>query len=118
MPHYRKGYRGREFDEVVTRLSEENRLSPVVKSSRGYHIIELIEKTQTRFESKREEILSVLGSRAANAVDSDERVIDVVGKWTSKFNKNKSQVDIVLGMHRDKTTETPGIIGGTGSGIG
>jgi len=63
IPQYRKGYRGPEFHEAVTRLTEDNRISGVVRSPQGYHIIQLIEKKTTRLEDKREEILNVLNTQ-------------------------------------------------------
>ncbi|KAB2907387.1 MAG: TonB-dependent receptor plug domain-containing protein [Kofleriaceae bacterium] len=32
---------------------------------------------------------------------------DVAAKWTSKFNDNKTEVEAVIGWHRDSTTVTP-----------
>ena len=37
----------------------------------------------------------------------DDGAYDVAGKWTSKFNGGKTQVDAVLGYHRGFTNENP-----------
>jgi outer membrane receptor protein involved in Fe transport len=57
----------------------------------------------------REAILSTTGARSAGRVDLDERIVDVAGKWTSKFNNNNSQVDVVVGIHTDVVDQTPGL---------
>lgn len=60
---YRKGYRGQEFHDAVAKLTEENRLSGVVRSPQGFHLIQLIEKKLTRFEDRKDEIQKVLVSQ-------------------------------------------------------
>jgi parvulin-like peptidyl-prolyl isomerase len=60
IPQYRRRYYGQEFDEAVSRLSEENRLSGVVHSTRGYHLIQLLSRKTTRLEEHKEEIVTFL----------------------------------------------------------
>jgi len=72
IPYYRKGYRGKDFDEAVSRLSEENSTSPVVKTPYGYEIIKLISKKKTRLEDKREEIEKFLKTRPPTAKERNE----------------------------------------------
>jgi parvulin-like peptidyl-prolyl isomerase len=64
IPHYQKGYRGREFDEAVARLTEPNQVSDPVRSTQGYHIIQLISRKMTKLEEKRDEIVNFLKTRA------------------------------------------------------
>ncbi len=72
IPYYRKGYRGSEFDAAVSRLSEENPTSGIVKSPHGYEIIQLISREITRLEDKREEIKRLLETRPPTAKERTE----------------------------------------------
>ncbi len=67
IPQYRKGYRGQEFHEAVIRLTEESRVSGVVRSPQGFHIVQLIDRKVTRIEDKREELLTVLKQQQPTA---------------------------------------------------
>jgi parvulin-like peptidyl-prolyl isomerase len=60
IPQYRRRYYGQEFDEAVSRLTEENRLSGVVHSTRGYHLIQLLSRKTTKLEEHKEEIVNFL----------------------------------------------------------
>ncbi len=67
IPQYRKGYRGQDFHEAVVRLTEESRLSGLVRSPQGFHIIQLIDRKVTRLEDKREELSTVLKQQQPTA---------------------------------------------------
>lgn len=69
IPIYRKNIYGPEFSTAVEKLSEENRLSSVVRSNRGYHIVYFIRKTTTKLEDKREEIVKSLKTRTPGAAE-------------------------------------------------
>jgi hypothetical protein len=43
----------------------------------------------------------VLGERAATSFDVESLNSDLAAKWTSKFNDNRTEVEAVLGWHRD-----------------
>jgi outer membrane receptor protein involved in Fe transport len=51
--------------------------------------------------------LTVTGRPEAGLVDYDDGAMDVSGKWASKFNNNKTQIDAVLGFHRNVEEYTP-----------
>jgi outer membrane receptor protein involved in Fe transport len=55
---------------------------------------------------------SVTGVEKAGKLDLDEGALDVSAKWTSKFNNNKTQVDAVLGWHRNVFKENAALDGG------
>ncbi len=46
------------------------------------------------------ESVGVNGDPSATTVDYNELTTDLSGKWTSKFNNNKTEVEAVLGWHR------------------
>jgi hypothetical protein len=46
------------------------------------------------------EIVGVYGEYAATSFDQTVLTTDVSAKWTSKFNNNKTEVETVLGWHR------------------
>ena len=56
IPTYRKGTYGNDFHAAVETLTPESPVSGVVESQRGYHIIQLVEKIQTKLEDVRAEI--------------------------------------------------------------
>ena len=60
VPSYRLNYYGDAFQIAVSKLSEENRLSAVVKSKWGYHLIYLVSKTVTKLKDKRDEVERML----------------------------------------------------------
>lgn len=47
------------------------------------------------------------GVKSASGVDIQSGAVDVAGKWTSKFNDNKTQVDAVLGYHWNRNRQLP-----------
>ncbi len=47
------------------------------------------------------EAMGVLGERAATSVDISTLNSDLAAKWTSKFNDNRTEVEAVLGWHRE-----------------
>jgi hypothetical protein len=40
-------------------------------------------------------------------INYEDGAYDLAGKWTSKFNEGKTQVDAVVGFHRSVTNQTP-----------
>ncbi|MBI4582786.1 MAG: peptidylprolyl isomerase [Planctomycetes bacterium] len=60
IPIYYKNYYGEEFHQAVLGLTEESRLSGVVKSPRGFHIVYLVRREKTNFEDKKAEVLEFL----------------------------------------------------------
>jgi outer membrane receptor protein involved in Fe transport len=55
---------------------------------------------------------TVTGVERAGRFEIDSGAMDIAGKWTSKFNDNKTQVDAVIGWHRNVHNETPALDGG------
>ncbi len=47
------------------------------------------------------------GVKSASGVDIQSGAVDVAGKWTSKFNDNKTQVDAVVGYHWNRYRQLP-----------
>ncbi len=66
------------------------------------------------FERDHQLVIDGNGSRAADRMNRRQGILDLATKWTSKFNRSKSQVDVVVGLHRDRTDEEPGIENGDG----
>jgi hypothetical protein len=52
---------------------------------------------------------ALAGTPTATLLDDRNLTTDMAAKWTSKFNNNKTQVDVVLGWHRFKTDTTPNV---------
>lgn len=52
--------------------------------------------------------VAVTGVESAMKLNQDRNVFDIAGKWTSKFLDNKTQVDAVVGVHRDTIDQSPG----------
>ncbi len=72
IPVYYKNYYGEEFHQAVMGLTEENRLSGVVRSPRGYHIVYLVRREKTRFEDKKAEILEFLKTQPPTTRERQE----------------------------------------------
>ncbi len=72
IPVYRPGLYGEEFDRAVASLSESNRLSAVVRSNRGYHIVYFLGKTETKLADRREEIVAFLRNKAPGAKEKQD----------------------------------------------
>ena len=51
--------------------------------------------------STRADRLGVLGEPGATSIDQKNLTSDLAAKWTSKFNDNKTEVEGVVGWHRD-----------------
>lgn len=64
-----------------------------------------------------ERYLSVTGSESANRIKEETGAWDMSGKWTSKFNNNKTQVDAVVGWHRNLDRDYPAVDGGDNAGF-
>jgi hypothetical protein len=61
IPKYRPGmYGSEEFDAAVRSLTEPGQLSGIVKTRRGFHIVQLLKRTVTARESVEEEIRTLL----------------------------------------------------------
>ncbi|HVR75997.1 MAG TPA: peptidylprolyl isomerase [Planctomycetota bacterium] len=56
IPNYRKGFYGENFHKAVLELSPDQKVSGVVESPSGFHIIQLIEKQVTKLEDIRAEV--------------------------------------------------------------
>jgi hypothetical protein len=48
---------------------------------------------------------AIYGTPSAGDIDTSGLTTDVSGKWTSKFNDNKTEVEAVLGWHRDSISQ-------------
>ncbi|MBW2278719.1 MAG: TonB-dependent receptor, partial [Deltaproteobacteria bacterium] len=56
---------------------------------------------------KRTSWRTVTGVRDAGGLDIQDGALDAAAKWTSKFMDNKTQVDAVVGFHRNRFRELP-----------
>jgi outer membrane receptor protein involved in Fe transport len=56
---------------------------------------------------------TVTGPQHAGLVELEDGAADVSGKWTSKFNNNRTQLDAVVGAHRNRLNEVPKLAGGS-----
>ena len=54
------------------------------------------------------------GTVSGDSIDTETGATDISGKWTSKFFNNKTQVDVVLGYHKNVRRSTPRGEGGNG----
>jgi hypothetical protein len=52
-------------------------------------------------------LIGVAGAEYANRVDYEGLTTDLAGKWSSKFNDNKTEVEGLAGWHRDKFDQGP-----------
>jgi parvulin-like peptidyl-prolyl isomerase len=69
---YQKNYRGKEFDDAVSRLTPENPTSAIVRTPFGYEIIQLVSKKAVKLEDKRDEIVSYLKTRPPTVKERDD----------------------------------------------
>ncbi len=61
IPKYRPNlYRSEEFDAAVRSLTEPGQLSGLVKTRRGFHILQLIRRRVTNYEDVKEELRQIL----------------------------------------------------------
>jgi len=74
---YRPGVHGAELDAAVAGLGEGKTLSDVVRSPRGYHIIQWIGTETTRFEDLRETIAQELRNRPATTEEKDTLILEL-----------------------------------------
>ena len=56
IPTYRKGTYGNDFHAAAVNLTTQGPVSGVVESQRGFHIIQLVEKTEAKLDDTRAEI--------------------------------------------------------------
>ena len=52
-------------------------------------------------------LIGVAGAEYANRIDYNSLTTDLAAKWTSKFNDNKTEVEGLVGWHRDKYDQGP-----------
>ena len=64
-----------------------------------------------------ERTMSVNGLPSATRLDTATNLIDLAGKWTSKFNDNETQLDAVVGYHYDTRNQTPQFDEGNGNQV-
>jgi Carboxypeptidase regulatory-like domain/TonB dependent receptor len=57
--------------------------------------------------SQLDRLSALPGTPTATLRDQTDLTTDLAAKWTSKFNNNKTQVDVVFGWHRFKTDAVP-----------
>jgi parvulin-like peptidyl-prolyl isomerase len=67
IPKYRADMYGPEFDAAVNALTEQNALSGVVKSTRGFHIAHLLAKKATTLDSVKEDLRKLLVAEKPSA---------------------------------------------------
>jgi parvulin-like peptidyl-prolyl isomerase len=67
IPDYRPSLFGPEFHAAVQKLSPEHPISDVVRSPRGFHIIQFLGKQQTKFDDVKATILEDLRRRPPSA---------------------------------------------------
>jgi hypothetical protein len=51
--------------------------------------------------------IGIIGTEQAGATNIDQMSFDGSAKWNSKFNNNKTELDVVFGLHRFSTYESP-----------
>jgi parvulin-like peptidyl-prolyl isomerase len=64
IPLYREGFYGKEFHEAVEKLSSDQPLSGVVRSRRGFHLIQLLAKKETQLDEVRVELEKLVLEKA------------------------------------------------------
>ncbi len=67
IPRYRPGMYGEDFDKAVDQLSEPGQISGIVRSRRGFHIIQLLERRVTKYEDVKEKIREQLETEPPTA---------------------------------------------------
>lgn len=67
--NYRRTSLGPEVWEAVQKLEAKKGFS-LVKSKRGYHIVEVMEKSETKFEDVRDELLKEMGDTQVSPADA------------------------------------------------
>lgn len=72
--HYRKGAYGEAFHQAVTKLTKESPLSGAVESPRGFHVVQLVERTVTRLEDVRPELEKVLRGQPPSTKEKQDLV--------------------------------------------
>ena len=55
---------------------------------------------------------TMTGTESATRLREELGAWDTAGKWTSKLNDNKTQIDAVVGWHRNVDRDYPGVRGG------
>lgn len=64
IPNYRAGMFGEKFHESVESLQSEGEITGPVESNRGFHIVQLVKRTTTRYEDVQEQVRLLLGEQA------------------------------------------------------
>ena len=65
----------------------------------------------------RTQIANVTGEESAGSIDQSGQILDISGKWTSKFNNSNTQIDVVAGAHRDTLNRSPTFEAGNGARV-
>ncbi len=65
--HYQREYFGEDFHQRVLQLSPAQRLSGVIASARGFHIVELIDRRETSLSDVESQLSEHLRSKPASA---------------------------------------------------
>ncbi|MEA3445986.1 MAG: peptidylprolyl isomerase [Bacteroidota bacterium] len=92
LPMFGTGRMVPEFEEAAFKLEKVGELTPVVKTTYGYHIIKLLEKKGIEsFEDMKQELKSRI-SKDARSTQS-RKVLIAKLKQEYKFSQNKKRVD-------------------------
>ncbi len=74
IPKYRADMYGPEFDTAVAGLTEQSSISGIVKSTRGFHIVQLLDKKVTALDSVKEELRKLLVAEKPSAKERYEYI--------------------------------------------
>ena len=96
---------------ITDTLDEEVRS----RTSRGFNILGKINYAATPENQGQLSFQALPGSAespgiygpATSGFKASQLTTDISAKWTSKFNDNKTEVEAVVGWHRDKLTDDP-----------
>lgn len=96
---------------ITDKLDEEIRS----RTSRGFNILGKLNYAATPENQGQLSFQALPGSAdspgiygpASSGSKAAQLTTDISGKWTSKFNNNKTEVEAVVGWHRDHLTDDP-----------
>ena len=85
------------------------------RTSRGFNVLAKLNYAATPENQGQLTLQALPGSAespgifgpASSGFKASQLTTDISGKWTSKFNDNKTEVEAVIGWHRDKVTDDP-----------
>ena len=72
VPIYRPGIYGAEFDAAVSKLTKESPLSGVVSSSQGLHLVQLVEKRETKLKAVKAEVEALVRNRPPSPAEKQD----------------------------------------------